>query len=62
MEIKDKIKWNQLSEEGKNYVSAFGYTKDMIDYLLDTNNKTAIVLRNKEKIIFDWRKIHLSAR
>jgi hypothetical protein len=57
-----KLKWCQLSEEGKRFVSAFGYNEETIDYVEDTKNKTTIVLKNKEKVIFNWDKIHRSAR
>jgi len=57
-----KLKWCQLSEEGKRFASVFGYNEEIIDYVEDTKNKTTIVLQNKEKVIFDWDKIHCSAR
>jgi hypothetical protein len=57
-----KLKSHELSEEGKRFVSVFGYNEETIDYVEDTKSKTTIVLKNKEKVIFDWDKIHRSAK
>lgn len=57
-----RLYWHHLSEGGKKFVMAFGYNEETIDYVEDTKNKTTIVLKNKEKTIFNWDKIHRSAR
>jgi len=61
MDMTERLSWDQLSEEGKSFVSAFGQSEDTIDYIIDTAEKTIIVLKNKERTVFDWRKIHSSA-
>jgi len=58
----EKIKWEQLSRQGENFIKAIGQNRKTIDYIKDNRNKTEIVLKNNEKIIYNWRKIHLSAR
>jgi len=57
-----KLKWHELSEEGKKFVYAFGQNKKTVDYIEDTKDKTVIVLKDKNRLIFNWKNIHLSAR
>lgn len=33
-----------------------------VDYIEDTKDKTMIVLKNKNRLIFNWKNIHRSAR
>lgn len=56
-----KLKWHKLLEEGKQFVRAFGQNEKTIDHIEDTKDKTIIVLKNKKRFIFNWKRIHLSA-
>lgn len=57
-----KLKWHKLSEEGKRFAHAVGQNEKTVDYIEDTKDKTIIVLKNKERLMFNWRNIHLSAK
>lgn len=57
-----KLKWHKLSEEGKKFVRDFGQNEKTVDYIEDTEDETIIVLKNKDRLTFNWRSIHLSAK
>jgi hypothetical protein len=57
-----ELKWHKLSEEGKRFVLAFGQNEKAVNYIEDTKDKTIIVLKNKNRLIFNWKDIHLSAK
>lgn len=57
-----KFKWHKLSEEGKNFVRAFGQNEKTVNYIEDMGDETIIVLKNKDRLTFNWRSIHLSAK